>query len=424
MNRNALNSNTEIEEELTSDGLHKSGIEREIDDDSSEISNPFDPNDIAIVTKNPSIDSVIKRIEHKEIELNPDFQRKGGIWQIKEKSRLIESLLLNIPLPVFYVAADKDDNWIVVDGLQRLTTLKEYIKDKSLILKNLEFLTQFEGCKFEALPRNMQRRILETEPVFHIIQPATPKTVTRTIFKRINTSGLPLSAQEIRHALYNGKSTALLKELSECEEFKLATTNSISDDRMADRECVLRYLAFSHRSPEDYKNKDLDGFLSTTMETFNTMSDERINDYRQQFKKAMRNCHTVFGKNAFRKQADSNDRLFPISKALFEAWSVILSIYNDTEIEILKERYENLQNRFIKLLNGQHLPSAVNNVRYGALDFAKAIQQTADVKSVHFRFAVIQSLVDDVLQNKPESPHYAFLCKGLGVVSLPPTLLT
>ena len=406
MNQEILNSSNEIEEELTSDGLHKSGIEREFDDDNSEISNPFDPNDIAIVTKNPSIDSVIKRIEHKEIELNPDFQRKGGIWQIKEKSRLIESLLLNIPLPVFYVAADKDDNWIVVDGLQRLTTLKEYIQDKTLILKNLEFLTQFEGLKFEALPRNMQRRILETEPVFHIIQPTTPKTVTRTIFKRINTSGLPLSAQEIRHALYNGKSTALLKELSECEEFKLATTNSISDDRMADRECVLRYLAFTHRSPEDYKNKDLDGFLSTTMETFNDMPDERINEYRRRFKKAMRNCNTVFGIKAFRKQADFNDRLFPISKALFETWSVILGNCNEFEIEILKRYYENLQDRFIKLLNGQHLPSAVNNSKYGFLDFAKAIQQTADVKSVHFRFAAVQSLVDDVLQGTPESPHY------------------
>ena len=338
MNQKASNLNAEIEEELTSDGLHKSGIEREKDDDNSEISNPFDPNDIAIVTKNPSIDSVIKRIEHKEIELNPDFQRKGGIWQVKGKSRLIESLLLNIPLPVFYVAADKDDNWIVVDGLQRLTTLKEYIQDKTLILKNLEFLTQFEGLKFEELPRNMQRRILETEPVFHIIQPATPKTVTRTIFKRINTSGLPLSAQEIRHALYNGKSTALLKELSECEEFKLATNNSISDDRMADRECVLRYLAFSHHSPEDYKNKDLDGFLSTTMEIFNSMPDDAINSYRQRFKRAMRNCHTVFGIKAFRKQQAHNDRLFPISyflfpisKALFEVWSVILGNCSDQD---------------------------------------------------------------------------------------------
>ncbi|WP_019864239.1 DUF262 domain-containing protein [Methylovulum miyakonense] len=406
MNQEASNPNAEIEEELTSDGLRKSGIEREIDDDNSEISNPFDPNDIAIVTKNPSIDSVIKRIEHKEIELNPDFQRKGGIWQIKEKSRLIESLLLNIPLPVFYVAADKDDNWIVVDGLQRLTTLKEYIQDKTLILKNLEFLTQFEGLKFEALPRNMQRRILETEPVFHIIQPTTPKTVTRTIFKRINTSGLPLSAQEIRHALYNGKSTALLKELSECEEFKQATNNSISDDRMADRECVLRYLAFSHRSPEDYKNKDLDGFLSRTMEIFNAMSDERINDYRQRFKKAMRNCHAVFGIKAFRKQSALNDRLFPISKALFEAWSVILCNYNDAEIETLKNRYEDLQERFIDLLDGRSLPSAVNNSNYAYLDFAKAIQQTADVKSVHFRFAAVKSLIDDVLQDKPKSPHY------------------
>lgn len=403
----------EIEEELTSDGLHKSGIEREFDDDNnSEISNPFDPNDIAIVTKNPSIDSVIKRIKHKEIELNPDFQRKGGIWKIKEKSRLIESLLLNIPLPVFYVAADKDDNWIVVDGLQRLTTLKEYIQDKTLVLKNLEFLTQFDGFEFEALPRNMQRRILETEPVFHIIQPTTPKTVTRTIFKRINTSGLPLSAQEIRHALYNGKVTALLKELSECEEFKLATNNSISDDRMADRECVLRYLAFSHRSPETYKHKDLDSFLSTTMEAFNVMSDEHIDSYRQRFKKAMCNCRTIFGIKAFRKQVFNNERLFPISKALFETWSVVIGNCNDSEIERLEKCYVHLQERFIRLLNGYHLPSAVNNFNYRSLDFAKAIQQTADVKSVHFRFAAVQSLVDDVLQGRPEEDIYTD-CIGL-----------
>lgn len=135
----------------------------------------------------------MQRIQHQEIDLMPEFQQKGGLWNLIQKSRFIESLLLRIPLPVFYVASDKDDHWIVIDGLQRLSTLEGFIpvsdekNEEKFSLQNLEFLNQFENKKFYQLPRGMQRRILETKPVFHIIQPSTPKDVTRTLFQRFNT---------------------------------------------------------------------------------------------------------------------------------------------------------------------------------------------------------------------------------------------
>lgn len=391
-------------EEITSDGLHKSGIESEINSDDEEFYNPFRPNDIAIVTKSRTIDSIIKRISYDEINLYPDFQRKGGIWKIKEKSRLIESLLLNIPLPVFYVAADKDDHWVVVDGLQRLTTLRDYIHekdDKGFALKDLEFLSQFDGKRFLELPRNMQRRILETEPVFHIIQPSTSKTITRTIFKRINTKGMPLSPQEIRHALYQGQSTQFLKELSESAAFKQATCNGIHDDRMADRECVLRYLAFTYYSLDDYKTQDLDSFLSQTMEVFNKLDTQSLADYRQCFKQAMNNAYAVFGNTAFRRQKRGANGRFPINKALFETSAVGLGRCNEAEIIQLKNSYAEVQSLFVKLLSGHYLPESLqNNEKYKNSSFEKAIQRTADVKNVHFRFAAIQSLIDDVLQGK------------------------
>jgi hypothetical protein len=394
------------EEELTPDG-QSTGFEREIDDDNTtEITNPFDPSKIDIKTKSVSVDNLIKRIHYNEIDLMPDFQRKSGIWKPQQKSRLIESLLLRIPLPVFYVSANEDENWIIVDGLQRLTTLRDFIpfseqeNDAKSILKekHLEFLKEFECKRFYQLPRAMQRRILETELVFHIIQPSTPKGVTRTIFRRLNTGGLSLSAQEIRHALYQGKSTRLLKELAESEAFQQATNHSIKDDRMADRECVLRFLAFTLTRPEEYQVKDLDGFLSKTMEQLNEASDEEIRKYRNQFKRAMLIAKQIFGKDAFRKMYSTTDRRYPISKTLFETWSVELNRLSKPEISILVKNKELLLEKFKFLLEGSEYPTSLDKHS----DFEKAILQTADVRSVHDRFKVIRALIADVLQESDE----------------------
>lgn len=359
-----------------------SGIEPETDE-FVDIHVPFDPTDIDIKTKNPSIDTLIKRLEHNEINLAPDFQRKAGIWTRTLKSRLIESLMLNIPLPVFYVAADADGNWIVVDGLQRLSTLDEYIRKQNFGLTAMEFLGQFNGYRFAELPRAMQRRILESEPVFHIIQPGCPKDVTRTIFKRINTSGMPLSLQEIRHALYQGPATRLLHELATGQAFVQATGGSIKDDRMADRECVLRYLAFEQRGVDEYRVSDLDAFLSDTLERLNTESDEQFNAYRARFALAMHRAHAIFGEQAFRKQrrGAAGRQKMPINKALFETWSVALGQLSDTEAAQLHARAGRLNQAFIELLEED-------------TDFVSAISATTgSTKSVHLRFQRVAALI-------------------------------
>jgi len=213
----------EAPEELTSEN-RPSGIEAEQPSSGFEhIREPFDPEKIDVTTRSMTLDLVVKRLVEREIDLMPDFQRRAGIWDQRRKSQLIESMLLRIPLPVFYMAAKEDESWSVVDGLQRLTTLKEFVVDKSLALDGLEFLSSFDGKHFAELSRQMQRRVLETEVTLHVIQPGTPPAVMFNIFKRINTGGMPLSPQEIRHALLLGRSTRLLKELAESEDFKEAT---------------------------------------------------------------------------------------------------------------------------------------------------------------------------------------------------------
>ena len=326
----------------------KDGLEIE-QEDTGEIKRPFDPEKIKVRTVPVLVEQLVSRIGYKEIDLSPDFQRARDIWDAERKSRLIESLLLRIPLPVFYVAADQRENWAVVDGLQRTSTINDYVTGQ-FPLNNLEYLTKFDGLVFENLPRTMQRRIRETQLIVNVIEPGTPEEVMFNIFHRINTGGLTLNGQEIRHALHPGPVRGYLQELALTEEFLSATDWSINTHRMADRECVLRFLAFYIQPWEKYSANNLDGYLVVAMKKVNAMSPDKRADLLEEFKKAMRAAIDVFGHNAFRKQYRLRDRRRPVSKALFEAWSVGFARRSDEEIGVLVDQRNAVIREFISLM--------------------------------------------------------------------------
>ena len=119
--------------------------------DASQITHPFKPEQIKISTDQTIVDLMVSRIEHEAIDLSPDFQRRRVIWTDERKSRLIESLQLRIPIPVFYVAADEYDNWSVVDGVQRMSRIYDYVTGQ-FTLTRLQYLTALEGLHFDNLP--------------------------------------------------------------------------------------------------------------------------------------------------------------------------------------------------------------------------------------------------------------------------------
>jgi uncharacterized protein with ParB-like and HNH nuclease domain len=362
------------------------GIESEdISNDGERIIDPFDPAKIRVETRTMTIDLLLSRIDHSELDLTPGFQRKGGIWSESAQSKLIESTLIRIPLPAFYIDATNEDRWLVVDGLQRLTTLKRFVLDKTLRLRGLEFLIQLHSKNYDELSRPYQRRINETQVVVYLIDKGTPSEVKFNIFKRINTGGLPLSAQEIRHALNQGPATELLAELANSNEFKKAIDNGISDDRMADRECVLRFLAFIIFPYNLYKAKEFDSFLNDRMAEINKMSDKQREDLKSQFFHAMNAARAIFEKDAFRKRYQSKAARYPINKALFECWSVNLGKLDDKQVQCLKERSEILIAKFISTMNND-------------IAFASAISQgTGDISKVKRRFSTIEQLTREVL---------------------------
>lgn len=363
----------------------QSGIEESLDDEHDR--DPFNPDEISIDTKPITMETLMRRLQQGTITLNPDFQR-NEVWNSERKSQLIESLLLKIPIPMFYVSSDEKSNWTVVDGLQRISTLRDFVlgslylkdplkntdkKGSGFRLQGLEFWKDLEDMTLNDLPTNLQNRILETTFTFTIINPGTPEEVKRNVFKRLNTGGMPLSSQEIRNALYTGKSTTLLNKLSKLEEFKCATGNSIHTERMEDRELILRFISFLIRNYKSYnKTITIDTWLSDTMillnsmpkldsrelskrvtsgrislETVRVMNDDEIGNI---FKIAMNRCYRIFGNHAFRKSYEGLRRS-PINKSLFETWSNLFANISEAEFCRLLSHKKQFLNEYKPLLD-------------------------------------------------------------------------
>ena len=365
------------------DEADEDGLEAEHQADEP-ITRPFNPEEIRVKTIPVLVDQLVSRVDHQEIELAPDFQRQEGIWRPPQKGRLIESLLLRIPIPVFYVAADEDETWSVVDGLQRTSTIHGFVAGK-FPLKGLEYLTRFEQHRYQDLPRPMQRRINETQLTVNVIEPGTPEDVMFNIFRRINTGGAPLTAQEIRNALHRGVVHVCLRELAASKEFLAATNNSISPKRMADRECVLRFLAFHMEPWESYADNDLDAFLGEAMKKINRMSADRRNNLATDFRRAMVAACQIFGDDAFRKRYRTEDKRKPVSKALFEAWSVGLARRTECELKHIVKRKAVLRERAQLLLKEDR-------------DFDDAISYATGTPSrIRKRFRAVDELIEDSL---------------------------
>lgn len=354
-----------------------------------QIDEPFDPNEIKISRRLITVGQVSKRIAFGEVELAPDFQRRARIWDIARKSKLIESILLRIPLPVFYVAADKSENWRVVDGLQRLTTIYDFLNvgdENSFKLRGLEYLHFYEGVGYDELPRNIKRRIDETELNINVIESGTPDEVMFNVFKRINTGGITLNGQEIRHALNPGRAREFLQDLANSYEFAEATSGSVSDNRMQARELALRFCAFMLVPSERYSGGDLDGFLNEAMKSINNLSEQALQELEAYFKSAMTRAVLIFGNDAFRKRYEIGASRSPINRALFESISVNFAKLNQREFDILCEKRKDMVERLINALLYD----------YG---FEQSISVATGSKSrVHKRFDSMREIIQKVLE--------------------------
>lgn len=383
------NENTllEMEEYLNGNNIEilSDGIEMEQEDSKASLDarfQPFDPTKINITMNPMALDSLVKRLRNKEINLNTEFQRKGGLWSDVKKSQLIESLLLKIPLPAFYFDASDDGDWLIIDGLQRITALDEFIVQKKLKLTGLEFFNDLNGLGYDELPRQFARRIDESSLITFTVKEGTPVNVKYNIFKRLNTGGLDLKPQEIRHALYQGQATVFLKKLSSSKDFLKVTCNSIKTDRMMDQEFVLRFMAVCYYGIENYEGLP-EEFLNETMAYINNQNLEKIKDMETNFDEVMKFVYDIFGNYAFRKMAIDGRRR-PINKAIYELWCKVVFDLNDVERKELKNKKQLLKKCFINLCEKKEFQAYV---------------KSSDKYSFNKRMDQIKKLVEEVLND-------------------------
>lgn len=378
-----------VENNLDYNVIELKNFERRIDESDESnvpIKVPFDPNLIRIRRDPYTLGELIDRIEHEEINFFTGFQRRADLWNPKQQSGLIESILLRLPLPVFYFDESEDDKWQVIDGLQRTSAIKNFVVEKTLVLQDLEFLTQYNNHNYDQLPRELHRRIKTTPLTVYVVEKGTPDVVKFNIFKRINTGGLILTPQEIRHALNQGVPADFVAELADEYVFKEATCWVVKSERMEDRDFITRFISFYLIPYQDYE-PDLDSFLTKGMKAIKTKTTPEIRKkIKADFIKAMDSAIEIFGIDAFRKRKNFEDRRKPLNKALFEALSVALSHLTEFQTEKLIQRSEIFKNKFVAINNDSRFEYSLSS-------------GTGQKESVQTRFSEIERIIYDTIND-------------------------
>lgn len=352
---------------------------------------PYNPDQIRVESKTFSIRLIYDMIKDGDLDLSPDFQR-NIVWDSFRKSRLIESILLRIPLPMFYFSQDEEGKLFVVDGLQRLTAIKEFM-DNKLVLRDLEYLSSTcEGKTYNKESNKIEEKYYRwfnmTQLSVNVIDPQSASKVKYDIFRRLNTGGRPLNAQELRNCLAKEKVRKALREMAGLSSFKRATGNSISDMRMDAQELALRFIFFRFH----YKkgairkytgNMDLD--LDDFVDLLNKMGDFEFDKYVAEFDSAMKNARYLFGRHAFRKVYINTSKDSPkslVNKALFVSWSVLLANYDYNDVKNTLEKYS-----FIPIL-GERI--SADDDYYRALSYG-----TNGRKNILIAFEVAEQIIKE-----------------------------
>ncbi len=348
----------------------------------------IDPDKLPLnITKRPMpLDKLMKRLKHEELLLDTEFQRKPGLWNNGTKSRFMETLLIDVPVPAFYFDGENDEKWLVIDGLQRLSTVNDYLNDK-FVLENLDYLgKELEGKRFSELERKYQRKIEEYEVFAYILQKGTPPSVKYKIFKNINTSALILEAQEIRHAINPNKPANFLKQMVTESWFQAAVP--VSDrqrERMYDREIVLRFIAFQRKSFLQYSPSIVD-FLDDAMYDIYNIPETKLSDLSIKLKNCVENSNFFFDNSCFSRNIIlDKGNTYIHNNIIFELLTYGFSKIEQNNINLLKRNKTKVREQIISFFKNQ-------GARFWEHDYAYS--QEGLIK----RFQDIEKLINDLIK--------------------------
>lgn len=391
-----IQENDDLEIEIEKKKAEYAGVEYEAEgigeESGEEAEQPFDAEKIRVDQQMLSIKYMLELMEQNLIELNPGYQRRRVWKDNKRKSLLIESLMLRIPIPAFYFYENEDGKYQVIDGQQRLTTIKEFVNGE-FRLTGLEYLgSDYNKKKFEDLDTKYIQRIYRTQIAVNILDARSPKNVIYDIFRRVNTGGMNLNPQEMRNAICKQEVRDFLVKSTCNHNYLSATRGRVCDDRMDSQELVLRFYAFYkaydyEKNILHYDYSNIATMLDEAIENLNKMKPENREVLFQKFDLAMRRSWEAFGKYAFSKiycdGSTVNRNMDYINKSLFSSFSVLLmdSKYDDIDIEAQQKK---ILQTLANALENHHY---VNSITVG----------TGDRRNVYANFEYSRRVLEECL---------------------------
>lgn len=392
---NSINKENDIELQYEIMKSEYAGFEyeKETEENIEDSEKPFNADKIRIDQQMLSVKYIMELMDGELIELNPGFQRYRVWKEVKRKSLLIESLMLRIPIPAFYFYENEDGKFQVIDGQQRLRTIKDFIDD-DFRLSGLEYLgKEYDKKLFSELDLKYQQRIYRTQLAVNTLDARSPKKVVYDIFRRVNTGGVSLNPQEMRNAICKPETREFLRKGTKNENYLKATRNKVKDDRMDSQELVLRFFAFYFAY--DYKTEKLtynfsgiSDMLDEAIEKINNMTNIERNNCFNEFDKAMKRCVQAFGKYSFSKlQLDDGvvgRKLDYINKSLFSSFSILLLSPKYDEINL-----QLYQNGLLKAL-----AKALENHTY----VSSITVGTGDKRNVYLNYKLSKEVLNECLK--------------------------
>lgn len=253
----------------------------------------------------PKISGLHQSHKAGDLVLDPTFQRRK-VWDDARSSRLIESALLEVPLPIFYLAENQDGTEEVIDGQQRLNAFFRYL-DNGFALRSLKELRAINGKFYRDLEEVQQKQLRNCSVRTIVFKKESDEGLRFQIFERLNTGAMPLNAQELRNCIYRGSYNNLLHSLSSDPDYMANMGFQGPEKRMRDVEYVLRFAAFHHASYLNYR-PSMERFMNEDMKKFRNISSEDSAELSKAFKNAVTLVRSLFGKNAFKRYYRGNDK--------------------------------------------------------------------------------------------------------------------
>lgn len=338
-------SETGIEQPI----IERTGIVIEGEDDEDSESAKVDPNEeVSIEKADRSLSELHRWYRAGRLILDPEWQR-NYVWSERQASKLVESFLMGIPVPVVYLAKTEEQKYEVIDGVQRLTSMFRFF-DNTFQLRGIDALAIHRGKTFSGLPDLAQNRLLDSTLRTLELSHKTSKELLFVIFERLNTGGTPLSDMEIRNCIYKGKLNDLVKVLAKFDDFIKCLNQKGIERRMTDRLLVLRFLAF-HEQKLSKAQSGLKKFFNDFLEQYRNPSERMLQEFESAFKNAMRAAFTIFGDEAFRLRSyDKKETGEWRSRVNASVFQVLATSFAEYDLAQLTKRADSIREEYLDLI--------------------------------------------------------------------------